>query len=80
MLRSPIFLPPRRVRKSEHLTVYFLPDTHPTMAEDHESGLMCNNFDTFLDTNQYFLRFAAIRKKKCSLLVLSVQQGLNIEF
>ena len=33
------------------------------MAEDHESGLMCNNFDTFLDKNQYFLRFAAIRKK-----------------
>ena len=24
---------------------------------------MCNNFDTFLDINQYFLRFAAIRKK-----------------
>ena len=23
---------------------------------------MCNNFDTFLDKNQYFLRFAAVRK------------------
>ena len=57
---------PRRVRKSEHLP--YISYQIPT-PRDHESGLMCNNFDTFLDKNQSFLRFAAIRKK---LLFVSI--------
>ena len=46
------------------------------MAEDHDSGLMCNNFDNFLDKSQYFLRFAAIRKK---MLFVSIECSTGLK-
>ena len=56
---------PCRVRKSDHLPYisYQIPTPRWRFLRSSIYVIMCNNFDTFINENQYFLGFVEFRKK-----------------